>query len=248
MVDCGPYGFPTADAARMLLERLSPDQRLIIGVSHEALMYRFPYGHPERAKRGERNPRFLESAWWGSELFPFLQPFAERVGVVVLRLAPIVRTEGVSLNAFVRLLAGALAQLPGPWRYAVDPGAPLYVRPEYLTCLKQHGVAHTLIDWGETPLLMEQTALPGIVTSDVVVVRANTAPGRMPAVRDGILAAVRRAISERVTLYVHLDGEEVQSGERADRTQFRMLLLLLALMRMLDADLGRLSPIRRKAA
>jgi hypothetical protein len=105
-----------------------------------------------------------------------------------------------------------------------------------------------MIDGGGYTSLMEQMAVPGIFPADVAVVQAVTDRSRMTVVRDGILAAVRRAVREGVTLYVHVDDQETRGGEGAVRSDLHMFLFLLALMRMLDADLGRLSVIRRKAA
>ena len=247
-IECGPYSVPSAASIDTLLGHTVPVQRIILGVSHEALMYRFPHAHPEWEKRGERNPRFLESGWWGSDLLTFLQPFAARVGVVVIRLAPIACTEGVTLETFVRTLARGIENLPGSWRYAVDPGTGVYVRPEYLTCLKQQAIAHALIDREGCASVVEQMTLPGIFPTDVAVVQMNLGNGRMPAVRDGILGAVRRAVDEGVTLYVHVDDQEAWGGEESDRSRLRILLFVLAMMRLLDRDLGRLSIIRREAA
>jgi uncharacterized protein YecE (DUF72 family) len=248
-LDVGPYCPPSASWLQHLNEQL-PQQAGVV-VADETLMYRFPYGHPIREKRGELNRRFLDAEDFGARLCASLRPLATRIGMVMLPLARIYATDEVKPAWLLRRLDAFLAGLPREYRYAVELANPEFTLPEYLACLRAHGVAHVLRHEGETDtgdpfltnadrrpsLLVDQLQVPGILTAEFCVVRV----ARQHPPSDlllGIRELVRRCVRDRVSLSVFVD---TGAGRPAP-------LVILELLTALNPELAQYSPIKRQAA
>ena len=242
-LDLGPYRLPDRETLLGMTGRMPPGFGCIAVVAHDIMTYRFPYGHPDHAKRGERNPSFLDAGAMEAAVDPLLQPIGSHLRIVVLRCPRIYPTEGYPFAAFLRRLDGLLAALTVKHRVAVETGNPEYLLPEYFACLRDHGTAHV---FSHRETLLEELLRPDALTSDVTLVRIDADSGKAPGERGGIRMtagmrlgipeAVRRCVEEKVTLYVDL-----HNGPAAP-------LSLLALTAMLDPELAKLSPLRRKAA
>ena len=247
-VEIGPYRLPAVPELLQLSSSMPPGFGVLAVVSHESMMYRFPYGHPDAARRGERNPRFLDPALVCGIVAPLLRVLDRHLRVVVLQPGRIYPTEEYPFAEFLGRLACLLDALPRAYRYAVELATPEYLRPEYFACLQDHGAAHVLNQNDGMPPLLEQVQRPDVLTTDIVVLRTpqDGAPlaarrhrGGMDAeMRLGILETVRRCIDGKKMLYIDL----------GDRPEGSAPLTLLALMSMLDPDLAKLSPLRRHAA
>jgi hypothetical protein len=241
----------TASQARSLPAECAVD----LVVRDTSLIYRFSYGHPEPVRRGEVNAGFLSPDGLGGRLLPLLDALGERLRLVILRPAPLYRTEALPFGHLLERLDGFLAALPGPCRYALEPASPAVLRPEYFACLRAHGVLH-VFDEGDPlfrmmPPLAEQLAAPGgfalpeagSETGLVCVVRSTACAG-LPGVpwpqpglrRQGWCDAVRRCLAAGVPLHLFVDDEH---------DPLRSLGVLMA---MLNTDLARQSVLRRRAA
>jgi len=240
--------FPGGEAMLQMEGRMPPEFGCIVTVAHDVMMYRFPYGHPDRAKRGERNPAFLDPALMEAALDPLLRVFGVRLRCVVLRCGRIYPTEGYAFGAFLRRLDGFLKVMARRCRVAVEVGNCEHLQPEYFACLRSHGAVHVIRHGDMMPPLSEQVLRPDVLTGGSVLVRvdaeADEVPGRcggarMAAeVRVGIPQLLRRCLEEKKVLYVDL----------SDRPAGSAPLSLLAMMAMLDPDLAALSVLRRRAA
>jgi len=245
--ELGPYHLPAASALLQAKSQVPPGFGFAVAVTHDLTMYRFPYGHPEAAKRGTLNRSFLDAGVMCDTIVPALQALEPRIRVVVVRIGRIYATEEYAFPALLRRLDEFLAALPGTYRYAVELSDPRYLLPEYFACLRGHRVAHVLCHRMSMPLL-EQIQRPDVLTSDIVVVRTDDDPWEFPS-RDrkggtdaelhlGILETVRRCVDEKKTLSVNL----------SDQPEGGAPLSLLSLMELLDPDLAKLSPLRKRAA
>ena len=245
-----PVASPASPSVSWLAAVRSAGGQVDVVVEDEALVYRFPYGHRDPERRGELNPAFLQAEGLAARLLPVLDGLAEQVRLVVLRPAPLYRTEALPFGELLGKLDGFLARLPRPYRFALEPAGAELLRPEYFACLRARGVAHVFGE-GEgllhtLPGLSEQLAAPGAPSAGpVCVVRSRACvpvpglswPGPDPAARRrGWCDAVRRCLSSGMPLYLSVDDE---------RDPLRALGRLLEL---LNEDLARRSVFRRRAA
>lgn len=247
-LDLGPYHFPDGEALLRMKSRMPLPFGCIAVIAHDVMSYRFAYGHPDPAKRGERNPSFLDPGLMEAAIDPLVRALGSHLRAVVLHCSRIYPTEGYAFPAFLRRLDGFLAALAPKYCIAVEPGNPEYLLPEYFACLRDHGTAHVFGHRDALPPLLEQILRPDALTSDIALMRidaeADEVVGccggtKMAAeVRLGIPEAVRRCLEEKKTLYIDLH----------DRPAGPAPLSLLAMMAMLDPDLAKLSPLRKRAA
>jgi len=245
--ELGPYRLPVASALLQMKSQIPPEFGLVAAVTHDLTMYRFPYGHPDTAKRGELNRHFLNVETMCESIVPVLQMLEPHIRVVVVRIGRIYATEEYAFPAFLRRLDEFLAVLPGAYRYAVEISNPGYLLPEYFACLHRHRAAHVLRQHANMPLL-EQVQRPDVLTSDVVVLRTDDETQEFPnryrgkpmdaELHLGIMETVRRCISDKKMLYLDL----------CDRPDRPAPLSVMSLMALLDPDLAKLSPLKRKAA
>ncbi len=247
-LEIGPSCLPAAPGLLQHRSSMPPGFGAIAVVAHEPMMYRFPFGYPDAARRGERNPHFLDPEPVCGTIIPLLRALDPHLRMVVLRPGRVYPTEEYPFTEFRRRLEILLEALPPTYRYAVELNTPEYLRPEYFACLRSHGTTHVVSQGEDMPSLLEQIQRPDVLTADVVVVRTpQEIPGPMPrqrhtgldaGLRLGILETVRRCIDEKRTLYVDL----------GDRPEGSAPLSLLGLMALLDPDLAKLSPLKKFAA
>ncbi len=219
------------------MEKLPPEISVAVAVSGGPLTYRFSYAHHDRVKRGELNGNFLDAGMVRDTLLPAIEALAPRTYLVMLCLAPIYATEELPAHAFLAKLDRFLDGLPHSCRYAVGTRNPELLLPDYCACLRSHGVAH-LFDETAMPLL-DQIQIPGILTAEHVVYRNSPAPWPGQTTDGewelGMAETIRQCLAERKTCFLYLD-------ERTGAAS------LETLMTMLNPDLAKLSPLRKKAA
>lgn len=246
-VEFGPYSLPAASVLLQAKSQVPQGFGFLPVVTNDLTIYRFPYGHPDAAKRGELNRSFLNAEVMRESVGPALQMLVPHVPVVVVQIGRIYMTEEYALPAFLKRLDGFLGALPATYRYAVELCNPEYFLPEYFACLREHNVVHVLCQRKAMPLL-EQIQRPDALTADVVVLRTDDDVQQIPIrhgkewmegeMQLGILETVRRCVDEKKRLYLDL----------CDRPEEAAPLSLLSLMALLDPDLAKLSPLKRRAA
>jgi hypothetical protein len=181
---CGPEGL-TAQVMQRHAEQVPEGFAFTVMLSDDSLIYRFPYGHPDRARRGELNSGYLDPVRLQERAGAALDALNGRLGAVVLRMPPVYRTEELRAPEFVGRLDRFLGGLPRAYRYAVDLGTPSFNVPEYRACLRDHGAAHLLyhvpygLDAGRYPRHVPSLEdAPALVRQDAVVRPAPYLPGR----------------------------------------------------------------------
>jgi hypothetical protein len=212
-------------------------------VDGEQMVYRFPYGHPDRKKRGEVNPHFLDPDRIAETFIPLLRLPEPSVRIVMLKIGNVERTEALDFGGFLRALVRCLDALPPAYRYAVENGTFRFILPEYLACLRERNIIHVP---APAPLF-DAVRVPGALGTDPCVLRTAC----LAMEEDGeewaaFHETVRLCLGEEKTLYAYLtDGEEAAFPRALRGTGVRRLTRLLT---GLDAELARRSPIKRKAA
>jgi uncharacterized protein YecE (DUF72 family) len=238
-LEVGPYQPPRVSAYVRLRELVPGQFRFTVVITDESLMYRFPYGHPDPPKRGERNNSFLDAGLLEERVFPAVRRLGPHAALLVFRLAPIYSTEGVPPGVFLKQLDRFLGALPRDCRYAVEPGNTEYVLPEYFACLRHHGVAHVLRQRKGVLPIIDQIQMPSVLTTGHCLLRVSPARSvREDDLPVGIVGALRRALETRSAVYLYVD----------DHSSFHAPYGLVDLMALLNPELARLSPIKRKAA
>lgn len=129
-------------------------------------------------KSGLDNPTFLNAEAFQALFLDLLEPYRERVEVLIFEFGTFPRNVYEREEDFVMDLDHFLGQLPKTWRYAVEIRNPEFLGPLYLAALADRGVAHVFNAWTRMPTIGEQMALPGAFTTDLVVARALLRQGR----------------------------------------------------------------------
>jgi Protein of unknown function DUF72 len=222
-------------------ETLPEDFRCVVAAESDVTTYRFPHRHPDREKRGQVNARFLDPEAFREETLPRFRAFLRSGDIVLLRFAPIFPGEGLALSSLLSMLRKFCGALSDGYHYAFEFTTQRYLLPDYFACLAEYRVAHVLRDLGPGWSILDQALLPGAFPAGYAVLRCG------PDIRAlsnglglGVIEAVRRSIDTGISLYAHV--EVPPAGESAAELFFSDLL------DMMNPDLAKLSPIRRKAA
>lgn len=180
-VVCGDfsfYQFPPPEFWQRLFASAPRPLRFAFKVPEEITVRTFP-GHPRYGPRaGEGNPTFLNAALFDSAFLELLRPWRDRVALLILEFGTFSRQCYPAASNFVEDLDPFLAALPGDFQYAVEVRNPGFLGPEYLACLRRHGVAHVLNGWTRMPEIGVQLRLPAIQTAGFTVSRALLRQGR----------------------------------------------------------------------
>ncbi len=233
-IDTGP---PTLPTLLQMKQHIPPEFYLSCVLLNESMIYRFPHRHPDPAKRGTVNAHFLNPGPVREHLDLLGQPGAPHARILLLPVDHIYRTEGLGAAIFLETLARFLDGLPTNYRYAVELHNREYLLPDYFHVLCERNIAHVLNTCATTPTILEQIQLPHVLTTDVVIMR--TASHIHAETLLGIKETVRRCIGERKSLYAYIDDETGNCSSLAS---------LGGLLEMLNPDLAKLSPIKKKAA
>lgn len=210
-------------------------ETICASVSGEASHYRFPHSWNDPRKRGCLNPRFLDPGQLLREhTFPAVQNLGLRPARVVFTIHPVYLTEGLSPEHFNRKLDSFLSALPRSYAYAIRCLAPQFLLPPYFETLRKHDAVHVLDDL-VAPLL-DQVQSPFITGGGGSVVLTDASDD--PDWRLAIAHLTRRCLRERRMLYCFA----------RDSADIPVLSHLHSLMQSMDADLARLSIIRKHSA
>jgi len=224
-----------------VVRRIRSGGRVVLAVDGDVLTYRFPHGDRDGARRGQVNPGFLDPASTATRLTALLAPVGGAVDVVVLRLRPISPNEGMGWQRVVDLLCPWLQALPPPHRYVLESAGPGYVVPGYLECLRRRNVGH-LLRHDARQSLLEAAQMPGVFTAEQVVLRkGNDDDGLWPVCQGGdeewvlgVLATVRQCVDRGLQVSISVPPPDTR--------------LLRGTAALMDGDLAKLSPFRRRRA
>jgi len=231
LLHAGPDCSPDAATLARMQKETHEDFGWTVLLADEHMTYRFPYGYPDRNRRGALNPRFLDPRGTAAAVAPFLQHLAPRVRAVVLRIGPVGRTEALRFDDFHEAVVRCLDALPPGCRYAVETAYPDFVLPAYRESLRARNIARVL-----TGPLLDALAMPGALDAGICVLRSACLAAEEEE-RLGVQETIRRCLEEGTTLYAYCGGEADGGPEE-----------LVRLLAGLDGELARRSPIRQKAA
>jgi len=172
------YQFPTEDFWRRLFAQTPAGFKFAFKIPEQITCRVFP-SHPRYgAQGGLENPTFLDAALLREAFLRPLEPYREKISVLIFEFGTFGKGAVPDAASFVQLLDPFLAQLPGGFRYAVEIRNEEFLESEYFACLREHGAAHVFNAWARMPELGRQFAIPEAFTADFVVSRALLRRGR----------------------------------------------------------------------
>ena len=205
------YQFPTTVFWQKLFTTAPAGLQWAFKVPEEITVKQWP-GHARYgARAGLENENFLNADLFDGAFLRALEPYRDRVAVLIFEFGTLPQKTMPSLEQFVLEIDRFLNALPKRWRYSIEIRNPEFLAPDYFACLRSYNVAHVLNAWTRMPEMGRQIQIPDIFTADFTVARALLRYGRSyeqavktfepyrsvqeeyPAVRDAIKAILARA-------------------------------------------------------
>jgi len=172
------YQFPSEEYWRRLFSSAPGSLKYAFKVPEEITVRMFP-AHPRYgARTGQPNPTFLDAMLFRTAFLDLLEPYHERVAVLMFEFGTFGKQTFANVHEFVALLDPFLGSLPARFRYAVEVRNQEFLTSEYFACLRDRGVAHVFNAWTRMPDMSEQMQLPEVFTADFTVARALLRKGR----------------------------------------------------------------------
>jgi uncharacterized protein YecE (DUF72 family) len=172
------YQFPTAEFWEQLFGKVPSAFRFAFKVPELITCKVFPRHSRYGSQAGQVNPGFLDAGAFRELFLRPLLAYRDRTSLLIFEFGAFRRGAFANLNEFLERLDLFLAELPPPFRYAVEVRIPEFLQPDYFSVLRAHRVAHVYNAWSRMPLLREQLAIPDSVTADFLVCRALLRRGR----------------------------------------------------------------------
>lgn len=158
-VDATWYRYPKPTYISGLMDQVPPDFRFTFKVPDDLTLKRFPNVAAFGRRSGQSNPDFLSVAMCRYGFLRMLEPFQDRVGMVLFEFSHFHADEFATGRQFVAQLDSFLAEMPDGWRFGVEIRNRNLLHPEYLGVLHRHGVAHVYNSWTHMPPVSEQMEL-----------------------------------------------------------------------------------------
>jgi uncharacterized protein YecE (DUF72 family) len=180
-VVCGDfsfYQFPSEQYWQRLFRSAPASLKYAFKVPEEITVKMFPIHPRYGARAGESNPAFLDAMLLRNAFLDLLEPYQERIAVLVFEFGTFGKQTYRDVGAFLGQLDPFLAALPAGFRYGVEIRNQEFLASEYFKCLRRHRVAHVFNAWTRMPELSEQMQLPEVYTADFTVARALLRKGR----------------------------------------------------------------------
>ncbi len=172
------YQFPSAESWAKIFTGVPLGFLIGLKVPESVTVNVWP-GHVRYgARAGQPNEHFLDASLFESAFTKALEPYREKVAVLVFEFGTFARKDFATPDAFLKRLEVFLRELPLNWRYGVEIRNKEYLCSEYFATLNRYNVSHVFNAWTRMPVLSDQIALPGAFTADFAVVRALLQHGR----------------------------------------------------------------------
>jgi len=178
-VDATFYRFPDAQFWKDLVSEVPQDFLFSLKVTDEITVKTFPNLPRFRSRAGKANPDFLNARLFTSAFLAPCEPFKKQVGLLIIEFSRFYPGDFARGRDFVGALDRFLAEIPRGWRYGVEVRNRQFLRDEYFTVLRRHGVAHVYNSWADMPPVGEQIAIPASRTCpEFLGARFLLKPGR----------------------------------------------------------------------
>lgn len=130
-------------------------------------------------RAGKLNENFLNVDLFVSAFLKTCEEIRQNVGILIFEFSRFYPSEYLHVAEFIADLDRFFDSLPKGWRYGVELRNQDWLKPEYLECLRRHGIAHVFNNWEAMPPVIEQLGIPGTNTNEnLVAARFLLKPGR----------------------------------------------------------------------
>jgi uncharacterized protein YecE (DUF72 family)/YHS domain-containing protein len=226
-VVCGDfsfYQFPSDTFWQKLFAHAPQHLQWAFKVPEEITCRVYPT-HPRYGPRaGQPNETFLSVNLLETGLLRALEPFRERIAVLIFEFGTFSRKSYADAEEFCTDLDAFLSALPSGWRYAVEIRNEEFLTGRYFETLAKHGVAHVFNAWTRMPPLHRQIAMAEAWTAEFAVVRALLRTGRAyetavqmfspyteiqdsnPKARQAMRDVIARSKNRRVPAYLFINN------------------------------------------
>ncbi|MEJ5368821.1 MAG: DUF72 domain-containing protein [Bryobacteraceae bacterium] len=172
------YQFPSRQYWQRLFAVAPPQLKFGLKVPEEITVKEWP-GHARYGGRaGKANEHYLNADLFQRAFLEPLEPYAERVGVLMFEFGTMGKRLYESVAPFAADLRAFLRALPAGWRYAVEVRNKEYLDEPYFDALRESGAAHVFNAWTRMPPLEEQVRIEAAYTAEFLVARALLRHGR----------------------------------------------------------------------
>lgn len=221
------YQFPSPALWERTFAQVPDGFRFSLKVPEDVTVQRFPELPRYGRRAGADNPDFMNAALVCDKLLSRLEPYRETLGVLIFEFGAVHQGPFREPDAFAARLDQMLSDLPTDrYRFAVEVRNPSFLGPDgaYLSCLRDHGVAHCFNSWTRMPSVAEQMAVPETFTAGHVAARFLLRPGRTyqqavdqfspyehvadpyPAGREALHELIERCLAEQRMLFAFVNN------------------------------------------
>lgn len=177
------YQFPSESQWKQTFRQVPAGFKFSLKVPEEVTVERYPDLARYGPKAGTANPHFLDPAMVRDQLLDRLEPYRDKLGVLILQFPTFHAGPLSDPRTFAKRLEGMMSRLPvDRFRLAVEVRNASFLdersRDDYLGLLHDYQVAHVLNSWTHMPSVAEQLRVPGTLTAPHVVARFLLRPGR----------------------------------------------------------------------
>ncbi|WP_321469922.1 DUF72 domain-containing protein [uncultured Paludibaculum sp.] len=172
------YQFPSPEYWQRLFASAQPSLQFAFKVPEEITVREWPTHLRYGARGGLENESFLNADLFQSAFLGALEPYRNRVGVLVFEFGMLPKRHYGDVEPFAADLDAFLEKLPPGWRYSVEIRNREFFDERYFRVLRSRNVAHVFNSWTRMPELRNQLAEPAAQTADFLVARAQLKPGR----------------------------------------------------------------------
>lgn len=152
-VDAGYYRFPDDRYLEGLTGQVPKGFKLSFKVTDEITIKKFPNQPKHGDRAGRSNENFLNHQLFIDAFLKPMEPFREKVGVIMFEFSHFHKGDFVAGREFVAALDFFLEQLPlkNEWQFGVEIRNENFLQPEYFEMLRKHNVAHVFNAWTRMP-------------------------------------------------------------------------------------------------
>lgn len=228
------YQFPSEASWRKIFEAVPGHFRMSLKIPEEITVVRYPEFPRYGQRAGTLNGHFMGAEMLRDLLLSRLEPYRDRLGVLVFQFGTIHEPPFNEPKAFAGRLATMLSALPTErFRFAVEVRNADFLREEYAASLRTHRVAHCYNSWTRMPPVIEQLRVSELRTADHVAARFLLRPGRTyaqavekfepyehlqdpyPEGREGLRQLIELSLAESRQLYAwvnnRLEGNSLET-------------------------------------
>jgi uncharacterized protein YecE (DUF72 family) len=160
-VDAAFYAFPEEARLREMADQVPDGFRFGFKVTDEITTKRFPQIDRMGPRGGTLNENFLNADLFVSRFLGPMQAIRPKVGPIILEFGKFYPGEYETGAGFLADLDRFFSQLPKEWIFSVELRNRKWLAPDYLACLRKHGVAHVFNNWTDMPAVLEQLQIVG---------------------------------------------------------------------------------------